>query len=181
MTVNNIQDENQRLRARLASLLANKPSDAAQSTGDAETPMPTGIDYTGLAKLQSELAEAKATLLQRELDLSNAQGHDTEDGDGARAALLSSTASLQSVQAEVKTLQSLIAHLRSERDTFSRQRDVLSRELDARRVLRETVGEIPGGNARAAGVERALLDLRSLVDGVLKTWEQVSLLSRDIS
>lgn len=177
MTVNNIQDENHRLRTRLASLLSTKPGEAAQPVSEeAVSSVPTGIDYAQLSRLQAELAAAKATLLERELELGKAHGgHATERGDEIRASLLTSGTALASMQSEVKALHSVISHIRIERDNLARQRDTLSRELEARRVLRDTVNETPqGGHPRAAGVERALLDLRGMVDGVIKTWDQVS-------
>jgi hypothetical protein len=177
MTVNNIQDENHRLRTRLAGLLSTKPGEAAQpgSEVEAAASVPTGIDYAALARLQAELAGAKATLLERELELGKAHGgHQTERGDEIRAQLVRSGSDLHALQAEVKALHSVISHMRIERDGLARQRDTLGRELEARRALRDAVGEAPGGQQRAAGVERALLDLRGLVDGVIKTWDQVS-------
>lgn len=175
MTVNNIQDENQRLRSRLAALLASKTDESSEPHDAAEVAAPAGIDYTTLAKLQTELATAKDTLMQRELELATLQGTSEDDGtDDLRSAYLSSSKTLQNGQYEVKALHSLIGHLRSERDGLARQRDMLSRELEARRALREVAADGTGSNSRAVGVERALLDLRGLVDGVIRNWEQVS-------
>jgi len=184
MTVFNIQHENQRLRERLATLLSAKPGESSGSNSGTDnnhnsrvevSSIPTGIDYATLSKLQAELASAKATLLQRELELGKAQGIQQVDNaaDDIRATLLTSSTALQSLQSEVKALHSLISHLRRERDDLARQRETLARELEARRLLKEAVNDTPAGNMRAAGVERALLDLRALVDGVIRSWDQV--------
>lgn len=199
MTVTNIQDENARLRARLAALLTSKPGEeeAAPAAAPAEAAVPTSIDFAGLSRLQAELMAAKATLQDRELELGKASEAETDENtnangggsgsgaDDARAAVLSSGTALAAVQAEVKTLHGLIAHLGRERDALARQRDTLTRELDARRMLKDAFGDVPEGDGqqsgRAAGVERALLDLRSVVDGVIKTWDQVSVAQPDHS
>lgn len=177
MTVNNIQEENNRLRARLSTLLANKSTDTTQAQQDEDAPPSGGIDYANLVKLQAELASAKATLLERELELARQQEKDGQGGDNTelRQVLLTHTTSLHAVQSEVKTLHMLIAHLRTERDNLSRQRDTLAREIEARRTLRNTAGETPTPalNSRASGSERALLELRGIVDGAIKSWEQV--------
>lgn len=176
MTVNNIQDENNRLRARLSALLASRSAEQLPSTGDQETTIGPSVDYTHLGKLQAELASAKSTLLDREVELARVQGAGDEDSERLRRDVAQQNAALQGMQAEVKTLHSLIRQLRSERDSLARQKDILAREIDARRILRESSGEASSlsTNARAAGVERALLELRGLIDGVIRSWDQAS-------
>lgn len=181
MTVSNIQDENNRLRARLSSLLSVKP-DTAHASGDVEAAhnnvASSSIDYANLAKLHSDLAEAKSTLLEKELELGRLQATDGQNGDvdETRRALLSRTTALQAVQSEVRGLHLAINHLRTEHESLSRQRDVVTRELEARRALQTSVDDIPAleAGARASSIERALLELRGIVDGVIKTWDQVS-------
>lgn len=175
MTVNNIQEENNRLRSRLSALLAPKPTEQSQASADTETMSGALVDYGQLGKLQAELAAAKATLVDRELELARIKGADDDDDDVLRRDILHQNTTLQSAQAEVKALHSVIKQLRSERDSLARQRDVVSREIEARQSLREASGETPSlsTNARAAGVERALLELRGLVDGVIRSWDQV--------
>lgn len=179
MTVNNIQDENNRLRARLSALLASKSAEQQPSTGDSELVAGTPVDYTHLGKLQAELASAKSTLMDREMELTRIQGGGDEDVERLRRDVAQQNVALQSTQAEVKTLHSLIKQLRTERDSLARQKDVLAREIEARRILRDSSEETPSlsTNARAAGVERALLELRGLIDGVIRSWDQASLTS----
>lgn len=177
MTVNNIQDENNRLRARLSTLLASKSAEQPPSSGDQELITGTPVDYSHLGKLQAELASAKSTLMDREMELSRIQGGGDEDIEKLRRDVAQQNTALQNTQAEVKTLHALIKQLRSERDNLARQKDVLTREIEARRLLRDSSGETPSlsTNARAAGVERALLELRGLIDGVIRSWDQASL------
>lgn len=183
MTVNNIQDENNRLRARLSALLASKSAEQPPALGEPESTAGTSVDYTHLGKLQAELASARSTLLDREMELTRIQGGGDEDSERLRRDVAQQAVALQSTQAEVKTLHSLIKQLRSERDNLARQKDVLAREVEARRVLRDSSGETPSlsTNARAAGVERALLELRGLIDGVIRSWDQAGLLHHTVA
>lgn len=176
MTVNNIQDENNRLRARLSALLSSKSAEQPPSTTDPDPTTTTSVDYAHLGKLQAELATAKATLIDREMELTRAQGGGDEDSDRLRRDVAQQTIALQISQAEVKSLHSLIKQLRSERDNLARQKDIVTREIEARRILRDASGEAPSlsTNARAAGVERALLELRGMIDSVIRSWDQVS-------
>lgn len=185
MTVNNIQDENHRLRSRLSALLAAKVPEPTQPPAEADAvpnavpgPVITAtLDYEGLSKLQAELASAKATLSSKEVELGRLRGelNDSGQADDAQHQLLTHAASLKTSQSEVASLHALINHLRADRDSLARQRDVLSHEISARRALREFVADSPSTtSSRANGVERALLELRGVVDGVVKTWEQVS-------
>ena len=190
--MNNIQKENDQLRQRLAAILASRP----QASASASTSHPpdidptlsnavgssgTGIDYAYLGKLQSELASAKSTLLERELELARMRGAETGDEvDVLRHLLLSHNTTLTSLQAETGTLHSMIDHLRTERDELARQGRVVTRELAGRRALRDAENGMErdvaaqGGEGRIVGVERALLDIRGWMDGAAKTWDQVS-------
>jgi chromosome segregation ATPase len=178
MTVNNIQDENNRLRARLAALVAVKP-DTVQPDGDAANVSSSSIDISTLSRLQGELAAAKATLLERELELGRMGSPATQtpaDTDDTRHTLVSRTSALQEAQSEVRALNTVINELRTEHESLNRRRDVVTRELELRRSLQGSPGEsaaLSPANSRASGVERTLLELRGLVDGVIKTWEQV--------
>lgn len=163
---------------RLSSLLAVK-AEAAPPAPDAEASIASSsIDYANLAKLHAELASAKSTLLERELELSRLQstGGQSGDVDDTRRALLSRTLELQAVQSEVRALHLAINHLRSEHETLARQRELVARELEARKALQGAVQDAPAlaAGARATSIERALLELRGIVDGVIKTWDQVS-------
>lgn len=185
MTVNNIQEENNRLRARLSSLVTVKP-EAAQvaDNGDASNnPSSSSIDISALARLQGELSAAKATLLERELELGRlGNSAASQNGiDETRRTLMSRTAALQATQAEVRALNTVINELRTEHESLNRRREVVSRELEVRRSLQASPGDASAISAasRSSGVERTLLELRGLVDGIIKTWEQVRLLPLD--
>lgn len=178
MTVNNIQEENTRLRARLAALVAVKP-DTAPPEGDVPSISSSSIDITILSRLQGELAAAKATLLDRELELGRLSSPAAQTPAGAeetRRTLVSRTAALQEAQSEVRALNTVINELRTEHESLNRRCEVVTRELELRRSLQGSPGEsasLSSANSRATGVERTLLELRGLVDGVIKTWEQV--------
>lgn len=179
--MNNIQEENNRLRARLSSLVSVKP-EAAQKvdSGDAApTTSSSHIDFAALTRLQVELSAAKATLLERELELSRLSSVDQVQSDGideTRRTLVARSTALQAAQSEVRALNTVINELRTEHELLNRRHEVVSRELDVRRSLNDSSAESsPLSTAtRANGVERTLLELRSLIDGVIKTWEQVS-------
>ncbi|GMK59953.1 hypothetical protein CspeluHIS016_0901700 [Cutaneotrichosporon spelunceum] len=181
MTVNNIQEENNRLRARLATLVAVKP-EATPSDGDATSVSSSSIDVTTISRLQGELAAAKTTLLERDLELgrlNNPASHVHAGVDETRGTLVTRTAALQEAQSEVRALHAVINELRTEHDNLSRRREVVTRELELRRSLQGSSGEtatLPADSARASGVERTLLELRGLVDGIIKTWEQSSMI-----
>ncbi|WVQ80329.1 hypothetical protein IAT38_002434 [Cryptococcus sp. DSM 104549] len=89
--VQQMQNENQRLRARLAALVANRPSKSPALPENETTPVPsepapsslpnlpaasppavagTGIDYTYVTKLLNELSASKSILLDKTLELS---------------------------------------------------------------------------------------------------------------
>ena len=185
MTVNNIQEENITLRARLSRLLAAQttpgPRDLATSinpqtpTTSAGTGTGTGVDYVYLSRLQSELSSAKSTLLELELELAGLRGaENSNDVDVARHLLLSHHTTLSSLQAEANSLETVIGHLRNERDELAKQTEVVGRELEARKALRGAgEGAEEEQAANAVGVERALLDIRGWVDLAVKNWEQV--------
>ncbi|CAK9782271.1 hypothetical protein CC85DRAFT_282286 [Cutaneotrichosporon oleaginosum] len=178
MTVNNIQEENNRLRSRLAALVAVKPD--TQPDQETAGSASFNIDVTAVSRLQGELAAAKATLLERELELGRVSSPTTQASTGSdetRRVLASRTAALQEAQAEVRALNAVINELRTEHESLIRRRDVVTRELELRRSLQDTPGESAAlSPSRASGVERTLLELRGLVDGVIKTWEQTSMI-----
>lgn len=183
MTVNNIQEENNRLRARLSSLVAVKPEAVPKFDGGEGAPSSSSshIDFAALTRLQVELSAAKATLLERELELGrliNLDQNQLDDVDETRRTLVARSAALQVAQSEVRALNSVINELRTEHELLNRRHEVVSRELDVRRSLHDSSADSsPLSTAsRANGVERTLLELRSLIDGVIKTWEQVRLM-----
>ncbi|BEI94942.1 uncharacterized protein CcaverHIS019_0705230 [Cutaneotrichosporon cavernicola] len=179
MTVNNIQEENNRLRARLAALVSVKPD---ATPPDAVSVSSSSIDVATISRLQGELAACKATLLDRELELGhlNTPAADIQAGaDETRRTLVSRTATLQEAQSEVRALNTVINELRTEHDNLNRRREIVTRELELRRSLQGSPGEataLSADHSRASGVERTLLELRGLVDGVIKTWEQSSMI-----
>ncbi|BEI87171.1 hypothetical protein CcaverHIS002_0705170 [Cutaneotrichosporon cavernicola] len=171
-----VEEENNRLRARLAALVSVKPD---ATPPDAVSVSSSSIDVATISRLQGELAACKATLLDRELELGhlNTPAADIQAGaDETRRTLVSRTATLQEAQSEVRALNTVINELRTEHDNLNRRREIVTRELELRRSLQGSPGEataLSADHSRASGVERTLLELRGLVDGVIKTWEQV--------
>ncbi|KAL7423978.1 hypothetical protein Q5752_001563 [Cryptotrichosporon argae] len=188
MTVNNIQDENAALRARLSALLGQKPAaDAAAPGGSAHAhahaapaghaARPITVDYAALGQLQAELAAARSALLARELERAGGSGDGDVSGDEeTRAALVNETGRLEAARTEVRALHAVVAALKGERDGLARQRDVLARELDARRAVRAAVDDGRTDSVQGLGAERALLEIRALLDGAIKSWDQTNIL-----
>lgn len=180
--MSNIQEENNRLRARLSSLISVKPEAVPTvdgGDGSASNAPSSSIDIATLARLQGELSAAKTTLLDRELELgrivNSASQPQLSSTDETRRTLMSRTAALQAAQSEVRALNTVVNELRTEHESLNRRREVVSRELDVRRSLNDSPGDAAAIStaSRASGIERTLLELRGLVDSVIKTWEQV--------
>jgi chromosome segregation ATPase len=167
LTVTNISDENQRLRNHLSALLAQQRQ--ALPIVQPQTETSNGVDYANLARLQAELQAAKVVLLEKEANL------DAKGSDPLRKQLIASNETLNALQAEVKSLYAVVEHLRLERETLARQNEMVLREIEGRRAVRDAVDDV--GSGRSVGVERALLDVRGVVDAVVKSWGQVSSLS----
>jgi hypothetical protein len=184
--VQNIQDENHRLRAQLQSLLASaNPNQAAEPTPDASasagTNDPLGLDYDTLSNLQAELS-----ILESKIRAASQQ-------PSAELAALHQTLHERTLQAD--TLRDLIVHLGTTRESVHTEKEILERELEGRRILgkaREIVVDAGGGGApdderfdgllgvpgglgggRAVGVERALLEVRGWLDDAVRNWNQV--------
>ncbi|KAK4684328.1 hypothetical protein P7C73_g5854, partial [Tremellales sp. Uapishka_1] len=177
LTVANIQEENNRLKAHLATLLVSKQPTSSQSPRPATDA--DGIDYTSLGKLQAELKVAKERLLMRELQLASLSANPGEAGTEQRKELMEKEAVLGKMGGEARSLLAVIEHLREEKQALGLRRKIVERELEARRTLGGMVDQavLDGGEKRALGVERALLDLRGWIDGAVKNWEQTSILS----
>lgn len=177
MTVQNIQEENQRLRNQLQTLLAsgnasNVPANESVPETSAN-PDTLGLDYDLLSTLQTELESLEAKI-------------QSASNPSAQLAALTHTLNEKTIQADA--LRDTISHLKTTREAVHTEKEVLEREIQGRKILakaREIVGEddrfeglmgVPGGlgGGRAVGVERALLDVRGMLDEAVRTWNQVS-------
>ena len=183
IAVQNMHTENEQLRARLAVLSANRPKTAASSSANIGFPplvnpatqAGTDIDYNYLAKLQAELASAKATLLEKELEHVRLKGGKVDaDADGLRQLLLSHNTKFTMLRAEANSLDNTLAQLRTQRDELGKQSSVIRRELEARKVSRAmTTSDEQVGENRITEAER-LMDVSGWMEAASNDWNQVS-------
>ncbi len=194
ISVQQTHAENEQLRKKLTTLLANRPNGSSSYTNDPlldptlaqpARQAGTGIDYAYLSKLQTELSSNKATLLEKEVELARLKGVDTNpELDALRQTLLGHNTQLTTLEAEAKSLESTISHLRSERDELAKQRATIQREVDMRRALKATglpeqIHEQHGEKlAVETGDDRGLMDV-SWMEVATKGWDQVSSASKE--
>lgn len=158
ISVANMQEENQRLRARLQTLLASRPSDSPveptsssidpilSSSSTSVVPAPvtgTGIDYMYIAKLQNELTSAKTILFERCLELSRLkEGSEDCVEDPQRSLKLDMVSNLTKVvglQAEMAGLQTVLNHLNTEKDGLEQQRERIEKEVNGNKVVKDAI------------------------------------------
>ncbi|ORY22620.1 hypothetical protein BCR39DRAFT_551169 [Naematelia encephala] len=188
VTVQNLQDQNARLRAKLAVLAASRPNPSSDpttivegSTSTPSAPAGTGIDLVYVGKLRQELLSAKRTLLDKEAQIARLRGDSTPSTnvDGIRMNMLQRNAELTQLSAEARSLEVMTAQLSAEKDELTRQARVVSDELDARKVLKAVgegqVEEAGLGEGDADGIEEhagqegvdgTLLDVRWIDEAV---------------
>jgi hypothetical protein len=199
--VNATTEENERLRQRIAELSAARNGGAQVDTSNARETLPTvsppqetpGIDFTYLGKLQAEISSAKTQLLDKQLELNRLKAGDTAPVPYAeievlRHVLLSHHGKLATLQAEASSLQAVIEHVQRERTELAGQRELVAKELEARKGAgveatgleagvetgESGAGVVDdGGDARAGGADRTLMDITGWVDAAVKSWEQV--------
>ncbi|WVQ76235.1 hypothetical protein IAR50_005900 [Cryptococcus sp. DSM 104548] len=150
--VANMQEENHRLRARLQSLMAARPSDSSVEHPHVEqlaSPVPaspitvigTGIDYVYLSKLHNELANSKGSLLEKSVDLSRMivgdEGPLDDDHRPLRLELIANLTKLAALRSEMAGLENVMTHIKQEKDNMQVERVKVERELAGRRVARE--------------------------------------------
>ncbi|ODN76131.1 hypothetical protein L202_06059 [Cryptococcus amylolentus CBS 6039] len=147
-----MQEENQRLRARLQSLIAARPSDAPVEPTHVDqlaSPVPappatvigTGIDYVYLSKLHNELANSKGSLLEKSADLSRMTAGDggpsNDEHRPLRLELIANLTKLAALRSEMAGLENVMAHVVQEKQNMQVERVKVERELAGRRVARE--------------------------------------------
>ncbi|ODO02089.1 hypothetical protein L198_02820 [Cryptococcus wingfieldii CBS 7118] len=147
-----MQEENQRLRARLQSLIAARPSDASVEPTHVDqlaSPVPappatvigTGIDYVYLSKLHNELANSKGSLLEKSADLSRMTAGDdgplNDEHRPLRLELIANLTKLAALRSEMAGLENVMTHVVQEKQNMQVERAKVERELAGRRVARE--------------------------------------------
>lgn len=158
LSVANMQEENQRLRAKLQSLLASRPPDSPveptsssvdpllSSSSTSLVPAPvtgTGIDYMYIAKLQNELTNAKTILFERCLEHSRlkkgSQGFVEDPQRSLKLDMVSNLTKVVGLQAEMAGLQTVLGHLYIEKDGLEQQREKVEKEVNGNKVVRDAI------------------------------------------
>jgi hypothetical protein len=144
-------EENAKLRARLAELLAARSSVAPPEIASATPPpasakpIESGVDYAYLSKIQSEIHTAKATLLERELELNRLRNDTPVKADASidnlRRGLLKQYTKQTYLQAEATSLETMIGQIRTEKDELGKQTDLLNRDILHRKTYQ--IVEVP--------------------------------------
>ncbi|KAL0243846.1 hypothetical protein I308_105108 [Cryptococcus tetragattii IND107] len=158
LSVANMQEENQRLRAKLQTLLASRPPDSpvepASSSVDPllsssstsiipATVTGTGIDYMYIAKLQNELTSAKAILFERCLEHSRlkkgSQDFVEDPQRSLKIDMVSNLTKVVGLQAEMAGLQTVLGHLNIEKDGLEQQREKVEKEVNGNKAVRDAI------------------------------------------
>ena len=141
-----LSEENARLRARLAELVATRsnviPPDLSIPPNPPSTkPLDAGVDYNYLSKIQTEIHAAKVLLLEREIQVAKLRlddpslGSEDEDLNTARTGLLRQFTKHLYLQAEAGALETMINQVRTEKEEISRQADVIRRDIEHRKAF----------------------------------------------
>lgn len=158
LSVANMQEENQRLRAKLQTLLASRPPDSPveppsssvdpllSSSSTSIVPAPvtgTGIDYMYIAKLQNELTSAKTILFERCLEHSrlkkSSQDFVEDPQRSLKLDMVSNLTKVVGLQAEMAGLQTVLGHLNIEKDGLEQQREKVEKEVNGNKVVRDAI------------------------------------------
>ena len=183
-----LSDENEKLRARLAKLQADRPGSTQTDVEPASTLLPSDtpepklpeLDHQYFRKVVNNLEAHKFTLLSKEMELERfRQGFtdsDTpvEEQPELRERLIRTMGNLILVQAETASIKRMIENLRLEKVNMSKERDTITREVDARMAVKQING-VGGEGAGVDNVEQALLEVRGWVDETIAKWEHVSI------
>ena len=185
-SVSVMSEENAQLREKLTFLRAARGetsnlvvSDPTASALKALASPALDIDYAYIGKLQAELVKAKATLLERQLQLVRLKGDSlSTDGDAARQTLLERMTTLSSIQTEKKALERMTQYLDGETLALSQHRQVVQKAINGEPVDLPSLGSVAAVEAplpELTAEERAtsLLDVRGWLEATLRGWTQV--------
>ena len=143
----------------LEDLVVNGNGDNAGTHIASEVDAELGFSISTLKPLQTELAELRRRL--RERNASRGQPAPPATDDDEKTALLAH-----------------VRYLREENERVERQKQTLQREINKRRLLlarKERSSEDESEEVDAGvGVERALLEVRGWLDEALQSWSSVS-------
>jgi hypothetical protein len=186
--VDELSDENEKLRARLAKLQAERPGSTSTDLdppadvlpSDAPEPKLPELDHQYFRKVVNNLESHKFTLLSKEMELERYQqgltdsDNPVEEQPELREKLIRNLGNLILVQAETASIKRMIENLRLEKVNMSKERDTITREVDARMAVKQING-VGGEGAGVDNVEQALLEVRGWVDETIAKWEHVSI------
>lgn len=185
-----LQDENEKYRARLAKLMAERPGPSSHTDVEAipapapDTPEPKlpELDHQYFRKVVTNLESLKFTLLSKEMELERfRQGLTDSDAPvephgELRETLIRDMGHLILAQAETASVRRMIDNLRLEKVNMAKERDTITREVDARMAVKQING-VGGEDAGVDNVEQALLEVRGWIDETIAKWENVRISS----
>jgi hypothetical protein len=185
--VESMSAENEKLRARLKQLQADRPGPSfnssfqppSSSSNSAQSSVPQ-VDEQYFRKVTTNLESAKLSLLYRELELENARDpeghHQPYDGPAAeyRAKVVQAIGNLAMILAETKSMESMARNLSLERQNLINERDGITREYEARMAVKSINGLNGLVDQGEDDVEKVLLEVRGWLQEAIDKWEDVS-------
>jgi hypothetical protein len=188
--VDELSEENEKYRARLAKLMAERPGSSTQTdtptapedpSPDAPEPKLPELDHQYFRKVVNNLESQKFALLSKEMELERfTQGLTDTDTPidvhpELRERLIRNIGHLILARAETNAIKRMSENLWLEKVNMAKERDTITREVDARMAVKQINGV--GGEGAGGGVdnvEQALMEVRGWVDDTISKWETVS-------
>lgn len=189
-----LSNENEKLRARLSALQADRPGSSpltetvqpVASTSTSQIPLPT-VDHHYFRKPLQDLQHFRQVLIKKELELEGARTgnpdatHPNSEEESyqllsLRYDLTKAAADLSISRAERKSLQTIIENLRMEKDNLAEYKNRITREVDARMAIKQIngVGQGEGDVRQESDVEKALRQVVLWIDETIDKWDKVS-------
>lgn len=189
--VTELSDQNEKLRARLDKLQAERPGLSPNHSVLESTPLPDSsteqpklpeVDHRYFRKVVTNLEAHKYTLLTKEIELERFRKGEPdvemeEEPFDLRERLMRNIGNKILAEAEVKSIDHMIRNLRLEKVSLIKERDTITREVDARMAVKEIngVGE-DGTGSQEDGVEKVLLQVKGWIEETLAKWADVRVL-----
>lgn len=189
--VDELSSENEKLRARLNALQADRPgsspiTDTIQPVAStSQNPLPT-VDHHYFRKVLLDLQHCRQFLIKKELELEglrsgNPDTTEPNSDEAQRISLLrinltQTAADLSISKAEQKSLRTIIENLRMEKENFAEYKNRITREVDARMAIKQIngVGEGEGDVKQESDVEKALRQVVLWIEETIDKWDKVS-------
>lgn len=186
--MDDLSSENEKLRARLNALQADRPGstsiiEATQPVAStSQTPLPT-VDRRYLTKVHLDLQHYRQVLISKEHELEREKFGLPEPDTLAnirlsdlQLSLTRSAADLSILRAEHKSIQTIIKNLRVEKEHLAEYRNRITREVDARMAIKQINGVTEGAEdaKKESEVEKTLRQVTAWIDETIDKWETVS-------